>query len=125
MNFWIDEGKWFLKMNQVRTKWSCEEKIWINRARKFCRKWLGYKFNLDKFYDLIIKLHSKFRKITNWFKEVYTCQWIKFSNIFILFNNRWYRMNSVATFFFSLFWVVFMDLLFVWYLEATMKNVKE
>jgi hypothetical protein len=65
MSIDFNEGKWFLEISKIRTKWCCEERIWINKARRYSRNWLGYKFNLDKFYDLIIKLHSKFRKDTN------------------------------------------------------------
>jgi hypothetical protein len=124
MNLKVDEGRWFLSINKTRTKWCCEEKVWINKARRFCRKWLGYRFDLDKFNDLIIKLHSKFRKDTNWFKEDYACQWKKFHNINILFLDDWFRFKSVATIFYSLFWVMFLDLLFIWYWESYYKKCK-
>jgi hypothetical protein len=49
MDLWIEEGKWFLKISSIRTKWNCEEKIWITHARKFLWKWFGSSVELISF----------------------------------------------------------------------------
>jgi hypothetical protein len=57
-------------------------------------------------------------------KEDYNCQWRKFFNINILVNNEWHQLRRVTTIFYALFWLMLLNLLFIWYWESYYSKCK-
>jgi hypothetical protein len=71
------EEKHLEKVYNTRTKWNRCERSWIKQGRIYCRKLFGFKFSLDRFYELIIKLHSVFKGIVGIFKDKLLVNWVE------------------------------------------------
>jgi hypothetical protein len=55
-----EKQKHFENLHRNRMKWSRCEKSWIIHARIFCGRFFGFKFNIDRFQDLIINSRGKY-----------------------------------------------------------------
>jgi hypothetical protein len=61
----------------MRMKWNRWERSWIKQARIYCRKLFCFKLSQDRFYELIINLHSVFKGIVGIFKDMLPVEWVE------------------------------------------------
>jgi hypothetical protein len=99
-------------------KWNRCERSWIKQSRIYCRKLFGFKFSLERFHDLIVKLHSVFKGTVGIFKDKLPVEWDERWDFKLTIDDDTFKFDRLTSFFDVLFRSQLHKLIFIWYWES-------